>query len=710
MIKKMNLLQKFILLLFFPLISYVFCSILLIKTSLSDMESINIMYNNILLLKEGSNLIHNLQKERGETNIYLNNSMDLQELNKQRDETNKALEIFVKTSENIMKKKSEDILKNLDTLQELRKKIDNKEILFTDSFDNYTQKIGYVFNVYNFAASSKTTKGIGKIFTSLSLLEDTKENLGKFRGFVSGLLARNTKLSYEEMIYITRLKIQIESNLQTKAFVLSEKSNEEIGNLTKGENWTFFNDIFSIIFNQYTKGNFNIDSKVFFKNLTKIVDKMESVLTKELELNYTKLNSYKIETQTNLTISIALLFLVFIFIIFLSIIILNSILKPTKEITKDLNEINKGHGDLTKKLKILSDDEIGKLSISFNSFVYMLNSMIKEIKNSIEKTKTISMTLVSSSEESFASMEEINANMTNIKTKSTNLDNELNNLNNLSYDLKKLIENLYTLISSQSEEITTSSSAIEEMIASITSVSNTTEMKLELFDDLQNIAISGEKEMTETINVIKKVTDSTNVIMEMLKVINNIASQTNLLAMNAAIEAAHAGEYGKGFAVVAGEIRSLAEDTAKNSKEITLTLKNVIQDINISEKSSSKTGDYFHNIVTGIKETRNTMFEIKNSMGELTLASNQILTSLSSLIDKTDKVKKSSDDSFKKINNITSSFDNIKVVSEDTKYGIEEISVGLQEIYKSIEMISNSGEENSLNVLNIESLVNNFKV
>ncbi|MEW5817845.1 MAG: methyl-accepting chemotaxis protein, partial [Spirochaetota bacterium] len=337
-------------------------------------------------------------------------------------------------------------------------------------------------------------------------------------------------------------------------------------------------------------------------------------------------------------------------------------------------------GDLTVRSNVKSRDEIGVLSGYFNSFIDSLDKMIKRIKDVTIVTRNISAELASTSEETAASLVEIKTNVENMKNKIVRLDSEVSASSLSAQRVKEFISEVGNLIASQASAIDQSSASIEQMSASIHNIARAAAEKLRIANQLEKTALEGESEMEGTVQIIKKVTESANVIMDMITVIQNIASQTNLLAMNAAIEAAHAGEAGKGFAVVADEIRKLAESSSSNAKSITKSLKEISGYIRVSEESTEKTGKSFIEIVQSVKDVAQGMQEMKSATDELSIGSSQIVEALTSLVSITEDVKKSYGEIDSKIESITTSMNELNTISTDTKTGMEEITSGINEI------------------------------
>jgi methyl-accepting chemotaxis protein/NAD-dependent dihydropyrimidine dehydrogenase PreA subunit len=214
---------------------------------------------------------------------------------------------------------------------------------------------------------------------------------------------------------------------------------------------------------------------------------------------------------------------------------------------------------------------------------------------------------------------------------SLRLHGEISKSRELIREVELLMERVRLKCSSQNSFILQSSAVIEEMMASIDSATTHTNTRQSSITELVSLAESGKEDMNATVESIGKAVNSIRSIDGMVGIINEVADNTNMLSMNAAIEAAHAGEAGKGFAVVAGEIRRLAETSQRNSGLIARTLKDIVQHIMNTSEVSSATGGRINQIIDYVRDVAQSLAELVHTMNEMSVGSGQIIEALGEL-------------------------------------------------------------------------------
>jgi methyl-accepting chemotaxis protein len=388
----------------------------------------------------------------------------------------------------------------------------------------------------------------------------------------------------------------------------------------------------------------------------------------------------------------------------------SGIAKPIINVSLTLKDISEGEGDLTKQINVNSKDEIGDLALYFNRTLEKIKNLIIVIKNKAVALFDIGNELASNMTETAAAINEITANIQSIKGRVINQSASVTETNATMEQITINIDKLNDHIENQSSSVAQSSSAIEEMLANIQSVTQTLIKNTDNVTALANASEVGRTGLQEVASDIQEIARESEGLLEINAVMENIASQTNLLSMNAAIEAAHAGEAGKGFAVVADEIRKLAESSGEQSKTISTVLKKIKDSIDKITKSTDSVLNKFEAIDSGVKVVSEQEENVRNAMEEQNTGSQQILEALSQLNEITLQVKGGAVEMREGSKEVIQESKNLERVTQEITNGMNEMATGADQINVAVNRVNTISGDNKENIDSLVQEVSKFKV
>ncbi|MFW5715483.1 MAG: methyl-accepting chemotaxis protein [bacterium] len=368
-----------------------------------------------------------------------------------------------------------------------------------------------------------------------------------------------------------------------------------------------------------------------------------------------------------------------------------------------------GQGDFTHHIDLSGKDELTQLGATVNSFVDEFSEIIEEVKHRAAETAAQKEEVTGATNESSAAVEQMSSNISSISEEISRLVDHIGNSRTSTQQITQKISELAEKIETQSSAVTQSTSSVEEMSASIENVNTISDQRKAATDQLVEIVENTDAKLSETAELISQNTDDTNRILEIIGIINNVASKTNLLSMNAAIEAAHAGEAGRGFAVVAEEIRNLAETTNENSKQIRSTINTIANRITRIQEMSSETQTAFSQVKSESKNSSNSMAEISSSMAELSLGSKEIMEAMTSLSQTTQDIQESAEQMRSNTDEVNSALENIQTIGHEVDDRIHEIKEGSISITTSMQHINTLNEHNDESARSLTQAVSRFK-
>lgn len=366
--------------------------------------------------------------------------------------------------------------------------------------------------------------------------------------------------------------------------------------------------------------------------------------------------------------------------------------------------------DLTVMIQVKSKDETGLLASHANRVMEQLKMIVSDIKASVAEGQSLREEMGASTTESSAAMTQITANLENMERQFNSLDKVVNDVFKAVERINEKLQSQVGGVERQSSAVAQSSSAIEEMMASIENVSRVASERAGQVQELIKATGDGSAQVQETNGAINQVSSDIEELVEIIEIIDNIADQTNLLSMNAAIESAHAGEAGKGFGVVADEIRKLADSTGENAQIVAKSLKSIttrIKEANLSSQNSLK---HFGHIEKEVENTSQALMEISRSMDEVSGGTREVLSGTGEVREVTVEILDEVKELQSEASGINENMTNLQQLSTTVLNGIREINQGSKEVIHAMADLQDVGDRNRDNMESLREKVDKFKV
>ena len=387
-----------------------------------------------------------------------------------------------------------------------------------------------------------------------------------------------------------------------------------------------------------------------------------------------------------------------------------AMVKPIQTAVAALKNIAQGEGDLTVRLPVTGNNEITDMSEYFNQTIAKIGASIKSVGVNSKTMEDIGNELASNMTETASAINEISANIDGVKQQAMTQAASVTETAATIEEIVRTIKQLNNSIEMQAASVAQSSSSVEQMVANITSVGQTLSKTDEVIKKLTGATGDGKATLGTSNSVTQKIAEESGSLMEASSVIQHIASQTNLLAMNAAIEAAHAGEAGKGFAVVADEIRKLAEDSAVQGKTITSTLKTLSGEIEMLSTSSKTVEEKFNAIFSLAEQVKEMSARLTEAMREQENGSKEVLTAIKSINTVTIEVQAGSEEMLKGGEGVAEEMRKLDDLTRIITESMNEMASGAVQINNAVQEVSEITQKNKRSIESLANEVGKFKV